>query len=351
MRLSLAVAGSVALALLSLYRYPPKSLPCGLIDINHEGIRVPPLLAQLHDPVHWDRAYAFCMQTGVAHAMRWRMLVPVVCHDLGLSDQQYLWVPWLGSIVLLLAVMHYAWRDSRDPARIAVAAGLFVTSSAWTSGPWVFAMDAWYLLPLLAFSLSPSPTVALAACLFGPWVDERFLLALPLCAALRGVDRRSGWPRGLWPALGALPYCAGRLYAHFTGDPGVGEQIRMQGGCFANFAAWLPVGWWHGWRAGWLVIAPTLWIVWDSRPAFGGALARWAMAIGAACLLVVYFLAWDSSRSIAVLLPWAVLGASRTRLPAWALWLFVALNFALPVAYVCAAAAPNQPVHPVTFSY
>ncbi len=345
----LAIAIALGLAFLALYRFPPDSLPCGLIDVNHEGARVPSLLAQLHDPVRWDLSYDFCWaQRGMTMALRWRMLIPVVCRDLGISDSQYLWVPWVGNLALLVAVAYYSWRSARDPSRLTVAVGLFVTSSAWTNAVWgIGCMDAWYLLALLLFSFSPSTTVALAACLFGPWVDERFLLALPLCAVLRGCDRRSDWLRNLWPALGVLPYCAIRLIAHFTGDPTVDDQFQLQGGVFWRFAAWLPIGWWHGWRMGWVVIVPALVAVWNTRPAFAGILARWAMAAGFACLLMIYFLAWDSSRSIAVMLPWIVLGVSRTRLPAWALWLLVALNFYLPAAYVTAAAAVGSPISPV----
>jgi len=331
---------AVGLSVTALYRFPPLALPYESFDLSREGARVPALLAQLHDPVHWQQSYNFgWTQRGLAQALRWRMLIPVVAHDLRLTDRQYLWLPWVGSFILLALVGWYAWRSSHDVIKFAATVGLFVTSSAWSSGIWgLGCMDPFYLVGLLLVSFSPSPLAVLAACLFCPWIDERFLLALPLCAALRGTDGRGWW----WPLLGVLPYCGVRLAALLAGDTGISDQIAMQGAAFWRFAIWLPIGWWHGWRAAWPLIVLALILVWHRESRLG----RWLLASGVACLLVIYFLAWDSSRSIAVLLPFMVYGVSRFTSRPWVLCLLVALNFILPTTFVTATRSPTGEIVP-----
>jgi hypothetical protein len=338
-RVALLVAAGLGFGLLSLLRWPPRAWPSGPWNPEQEGARVPALLAQLQDPVHWDRAYQFAWtQRDLVTALRWRMLIPVVAHDLGLSPVQYLWLPWIGIATLVVAAGRYAWRASHDVQRTACAMGLATTSFAWLGGTCGLGnMDSFYLTALLVCAFSPSDTAVLAACLFGPWIDERFLLALPLVAAVRA---RQGLR--LWPLAAVLPYCAVRIAALWAGNTGDGSYLVLHAAMFRRFVVWLPVGWWHGWRVGWLVVAAGLWLGWRSA----GGYARTLMAAGALGLLAIGFLAWDSSRSIAVLLPWAVYGASQSVLPRPALWAAVALNYLLPVAFVTATYSSTQGIVP-----
>ena len=328
-RLILIGAAAVALALAALYRFPPHALPCGPFDPQREGARVPSLLAQLHDPVHWDHNFEYAWaQRSLTHALAWRLVIPVVCHDLGLTDLEYLWVPWIGALALLGAVAWYAWQATREIERVVLVLAFFVTASAWSSSVGVLGcMDSWYLLALLGFCFSRSPVVGLMACLCGPWIDERFLLALPLCAALRCEEKR--W----WlPVLGILPYLAIRLAAVAAGDDSVGGHLQLVSAPLGRFALWLPIGWWHGWRAGWVVVAAGLVLFWWPRR----TTQVWLLAAGMLGLAATGLLAWDSSRSIAVLLPWLIVGASRYRGPSWPLWLLAAVNFIVPAAFVTA---------------
>ncbi len=338
-RAALLVAVGLGFGLLSIWRWPPRAWPCGPWNPEQEGARVPALLAQLQDPVRWDRAFQFAWtQRELVMALRWRMLIPVVAHDLGLSPVQYLWLPWIGIAVLVAVAGRYAWRASRDVQRTACAMGLATTSFAWLGGTCGLGnMDSYYLTALLVCAFSSSTPALLAAALFGPWMDERFLLALPLVAALRV---RQGLP--LWPLAAVFLYCAVRVAALLLGDSSEGSFLALLVPRFWRFAAWLPIGWWHGWRAGWIAVGTGLW--WCAR--VPGGRARVLLAAGAVGILALGFLAWDSSKSIAVLLPWAIYGASQPQLPRPVLWAAVALNYLLPVAFVSATYSPATGIVP-----
>jgi hypothetical protein len=319
------------LAACALLRWPPRTLPGEAFDPTREGARAAALLAQLHDPADWDLQLPFdsANQT-LVNALRWRLLIPAVGHFLRLTDRQYLALPWLGSVWLLALVVVYGWRLSPDPFKFAALVALFVSSSGWLdTGFSIGCMDPFYLAGLLVVAFTPSPIAFLAACLLCPWIDERFLFALPVCLALRLVAP-AGW-RSLWPLLGTVPYLFARLWALALGDTSVAAQIAMQSDTFWRFAAFLPVGWWHGWRAGWPLILLSASLLWRSN-----FRSRVLLAASAPALLAVAFLAWDSSRSIAILLPLLFHGTANCPAPRWLPLTLAAVNFALPAAFVTA---------------
>jgi hypothetical protein len=341
----LVPAAAVAAALLSLARYTPEVWPGEPYPpVWFGAARVAPLLAQLKDPVHWDRTYEFA-GGGV---LRWRLLFPVVGHDLGLTPTQYLLLPWLGAFWMLLLVGRHARTLGGSPARAAAAVALAATSSAWfVPTGWLGQFDPFYLVALLAVAFSPSTVAVCAAGLLGPWVDERFLLMLPACACLRWKlypTRR--WVLAL--ALSLAPYLAVRLVALLVGDPSVSTHIALQGPAFPRYASFIPVGWWFGWRMAWALIVAAV----VAATGRGAAPAqRWLLVTSlAAGLDAVALLAWDSSRSIAVLIPFMVLGAARWR-DLRTLCALVALNFVLPAAHVSAVvsgASVTNALMPIT---
>lgn len=253
----LVLAVALAAALLSLARYTPEAWPGRPYPPQWFGAaRVAPLLAQLADPVRWDRAPEF-MATG-GGVLRWRLLLPVAGHDLGLTPTQYLLLPWLGAIWMLLLVGRYAWALGGTPGRAAATVALVATSSCWfVPTGWLGQLDPFYLVALLAVAFSPSTVAVCAAGLLGPWVDERFLLILPAVACLRWRLRPSrGWVLAL--SLSLAPYLLVRLAALLNGDPSVSSHLALLGPALARYVSFVPVGWWFGWRAAWAPIVAAM---------------------------------------------------------------------------------------------
>jgi hypothetical protein len=341
-------AGTVAACVLSLAKFTPT---VWLPDYAHyslgrysmartETARVPLLLAQLRDPVHWDR---FTWADGVpvdpllanGNALRWRLLLPTVGHALRLPPVPYLALAWVGLAALLAAVAYYGYRVTGEVrATVALMSLATTTSVFFIATGWLGQFDAFYVLGLVAFCFSPSTTVLVAACALAPWVDERFLLLVPACACARWAlypDRR----RQLWSMTAILPYVAARVAAVALGDDSFCTQVGLQTVSFSNevkyCVSYLPLGLIEGFRAGWIVVAAGAMLLWSRC---GGRAERAGLAVAALTGLgATFFLAWDSSRSAAVLMPLLVLGTRRPWIRRALPWLAL-LNLVLPAAHV-----------------
>jgi hypothetical protein len=284
----------------------------------------------MHDPVGWEKKYHGNWDFDAIQTIRWRLLPPALGKLFGLSDHAYLSIPWLALVVLVALVIHYAMRFGATPLQAGSVGVLVGTSSAFFSASCAVGyFDPLYLIALIVVCCSPSPLAVLGACLLGPWVDEKFLFMLPACCGARWTwqpDRRWIWR----VVLGIAPYCLFRLVALTLGDGSVSHQIKMQSAVFPNYAPALPKGWWYGFRAGWLLIFGGIWMICRTLDRRAGAffVAGLLAAIGS-----VSFLAWDTTRSIAMVLPLLLFGIQAK----WAGRLLVGLaiiNLLLPAAYV-----------------
>jgi hypothetical protein len=337
---ALVLGLAVVAIFLSMVRITPKLVPWRDHPLVYETTKVEPMLDQLKDPVGWERKYRGNWDFNGVQTIRWRLLPPALGQVLQLSPHAYLTLPWVALAGLVALAIHYALRFGATPLGAGAVGVLAGTSSAFFSSSCAVGyFDPLYLIALVIVCCSPSQLAVLAACLLGPWVDEKFLFMLPACCAARWAwqaDRR--W---IWRVLaGIAPYCLVRLAALAQGDDSLRQQIAMQAAAFAGYAPALPAGWWYGFRAGWVPVIGGIWLVCrapDRRVAaffIAGLLA----AIGA-----VSFLAWDTTRSIAMLLPFLVLGTQATwvtrLLPALAV-----LNLLLPAAYVWCGAPVTVPL-------
>ena len=257
--------------------------------------------------LQWDRAHTFLLQCAdpfrrdVEPAMLWRLLPPLVCHLLGLRGWGALLLPWLGIVAATGYVAHLHVRRLADIRFVFGGTLLFATTSAVLAPVgWLGLNDGWVWLGLLAVAFAGSPWTLLAACLLCPWVDERFLIGLPLALAVRQADGPAGLGRrDFLPLLGLLPCLAVRVA--FAFDPAVAGPTQQflqaslpQAG---RLISWAPLAWWMALRAAWLPTA--------------GAIRRfpWLLGGGAAATLVVsLLLAADQSRSAAILCPLVLLG-------------------------------------------
>ena len=295
-------------------------------------------IAQVEDP--WAPITA-----PMHKVLAWRLLLPLVWHYLHLPPQLLLAVPHLGCLVTLWLV---AWLTQRRMANwpLAILVTLLFAALPWffVSTGWLGYFDSWLVLGLLAAAFLPSRMALALACLLTPWIDERFVIALPAtmmvrAAALRRVENHEGRAvcRDLAVVFAAsLPFAAIRAVVWLRGDPDSTIYVH---------AHWLSVfqiswqrylaGFWSGYRAGWVVVGAALWLL----PKRVGR--RW----GAAFALVVLgtavgglFIAADMSRSLMMICPVLLLGAwlgyaSRPAIFHWLLPLVVAANYLLPAAH------------------
>jgi hypothetical protein len=272
----------------------------------------------------------------VDSALRWRLLMPTLGHVLHLNAVSYLSLPYAGIAALLFAVGWYA-RGLRG--RWVVAIALVATSSAFTIATcWIGQMDAFYLLALVVFTFTPSAPLAALCCAAGPWIDERFLLILPFYALVR-YARGDSIRRLTTILLPVLGYVAIRLAVTVL-DPSessVRDQLSLQLPALAKYSPHILAGWWWGFRAGWIVVVAGGIAALRLFPSLRGRLLLGgAVAIGLAAIVL---LAWDTTRSIAVLVPLIVIG-SASRLPYSTVLtngiaaVAVVANFLLPAGYV-----------------
>lgn len=323
-RLSAPVYGVVAVGgalLLSLLFFAPKFQLWDLAGDHYEAARARSFLAQVEQPWRHD----------IEPAMHWRLLPPIVARSLGLHGRAALILPWLGIGVLLGTCTCLLRRSGLTRPAALYATALVATSSAvLVPTGWLGLNDAWVWAALAGVTLGRGLGSLALLTLLAPWVDERFVIGLPLALAVR-LDL-AGARQGRGPALAAaglalLPYCALRLFlgSRLGWDAGDGFAL----GSLAASVAWLPfapLGWWMAWRAGWITL--------------GLGARGWRLGLLAlGTLLVMAVLAVDLSRSAAILLPLALAGFLRlvTADPVRGeprLAGLLALNLLLPAAHV-----------------
>jgi hypothetical protein len=307
----LRVAGIALLAAAaSLLRFTPSfvlwrglDLPAAAADpaLNRAG----DALRQLAHPL----AYHASANNRV---IEWRLLFPIVGHALGLPPRLYLALPPLGCLLVLLYVARLLLRQGL-PVWDAFAATALAATCSWffVSTAWLAYFDAWYILGLL-ITVFGAPGEMLAAILLTPWVDERFVLTLPLCLVLRDrAAAAAGSPRSgteRWREAGVavaalLPWIAIRLGAYAAHHDAVtGAYVQgMTPGANLRF---YPRGLWYGLRWAWVPVLAWLALEWRSG---WRSFAVLFLTLGLT-LAVNLLAANDLSRSVSIALPVVILG-------------------------------------------
>ncbi len=335
--LLVATAASIAAFALVVAVFAPRLVLWEFTDLEFEEYdpseikRAIDALRQLENP--------FVRITSASNrVINWRLLFPIIGHYLHLPRWAFLSLPAIGCLLVLGYVAVLIGREARSwwPA---IAASVLVATTSWffVSTGWLAYFDSWYVLGLLVAAFAPSKIAASLACLLTPWVDERFVITLPLVVVVRDIYFRTNetGPRarlrsdGLLFFLLVAPYCVVRLLALVTTqDPG--SAIHLREHLATKHDPWLlAFGLWAGLRALWVfvVLAPIL-LVAKGRPA---AAALFVLATAVSLALNVP-LAHDLSRSASTMVPAAVLGIVllvRWR-PGFAIWpLATALAFNL----------------------
>ncbi|WP_414661948.1 tetratricopeptide repeat protein [Horticoccus sp. 23ND18S-11] len=324
--------------------WPAAGLPLTeFISIEPEFHRAFHALRQLNDP--W-----MPIDDATNRVIEWRLFWPVLAHTLGLSKGVYLALPHLGCVVALLAVAAIVWRATLQALPTAGATLLAATSSwFFVSTGWLAYFDSWLVLALVLASFAQSRWLLFGAALIAPWIDERFIVALPLCIAVRSAGTERATPRdrtafawdGAALAAGIAPYIAVRLGVEWTAARGTSRAYWTDRPLVP--APWLPMLWgaWNGLRLGWVAVA------FACVAAFRLGRHRLAVATALAALIVNLCIADDISRSASMAVPVMIAGVllawrhrpaqSRRLLPA-----LCAANLVLPAQHVIATwAAPT----------
>jgi TPR repeat protein len=282
--------------------------------------------------------------------VRWRLLVPAVARGLRLPDWATLGLAHLGCLALVGALAVLGRRlapAASGPAVLGFCVTAGATAPFFTSMGWLGYYDSLLALGLLAVAFAPGRALVLAACLLTPWVDERFILGLPLALLVRLLcapepDLRA-WLRreALAPLALAGAYALLRLALGGSG----GSQTVSQ--YLGQFVFGYPLdglqrlaGAWAGLRLGWILALTALTAAFlpaaGLRPRLGPAL----LATSLLTALLALHTALDLSRSTVLLLPLLPLGwlAATRLLPPHRLTLLslalAALALALPAHHV-----------------
>jgi hypothetical protein len=331
------VAGSLALVVCAWF-FPPRTEVWAHRDPHlQEWSRADAFLKQCQEPFRQD----------VEPAVRWRLLPPLVCHALDLTGYEPLVFCSLGLAVFAVALA--ARLDELSPSRPWALLG---TLGFATSGPFITALgwlglnDGWYLLALLETLAVRSPWVLAAWAFVGPWIDERFLIALPLAlyvrTKLRAPEAGSRARACVAACAGIAPYVLLRVgYSLVRGDAVSSGYLAAMLDVFRLYASHLPLGWLMGYRVGWLAVGAGLLAM-----GVEGKSRVPGIALSAAALGIVSVVAWDLDRSTSVLLPMYLAGivaiaksgarqggSTQARLMAAGLACLI-LNLVLPYAHV-----------------
>lgn len=295
-------------------------------------------LAQVDDP--WAPVYA-----PLHKVVAWRLLLPLTWHYLHLPPRLLLGISHVACLVDLWLVGWLTYSRLANWPKAVLTTLLFATLPwFFVSTGWLGYFDSWLVLGLLLAAFVPSRWVLALACLATPWIDERFLIALPVtlmvrAAALRRVERRPS--KDMYYDLAtvfavSLPYALLRGVVWLRGDPASSVYLQEH----LSAAPQIPMqrylaGLWSGYRAAWIFIVAALWYLprhvgWQWGTVFAIAVSGTAISS--------LFIAADMSRSLMMISPVLLLGVwlaveSPRASPAWLLPAVMAANFLLPASH------------------
>ena len=116
----------------------------------------------------------------------WRLLFPIIWYILGLPSTAFLAVPMIGCWAVLAFATH----------RIKIVTGrwlwafvgaIVLSGCSWffISMGWLTYADSWIVLAFVAIAYARSPWCLLVVGILAPWIDERFVIGLPLAILVR----------------------------------------------------------------------------------------------------------------------------------------------------------------------
>ena len=323
------------------------------IAIQPEFHRAFYALQQLQDP--WQR-----ITDGTHRVIEWRLLFPAAAHYLRLPAFIYFLLPAVGCLLVLSVVAATTWRETRDRPTVWWATLLCATQSwFFVSTGWLAYFDSWLVLALLGASFARSRWILFGSALLAPWVDERFVLAIPLCLFVRfameqpseSTTASSRVADILVILVGVAPYLGTRLTAEIFHWRETSRSYWENRPLLPASVGIMALGAWEGLRFGWFAVLGALFGVVRSGKAW------LPLSVTLATLVLNLCIADDLSRSASVAVPLVVAGvvlASRLR-PIqfrWQLPLICVGNLLFPAAHLIASSSdPEESFHRVPILY
>ncbi len=293
-------------------------------------------------------------------AIQWRLLFPTLARILSLPAIALFGLADVGCVLVCAFVITILRRRQipwTETTLITIVLG--ATSWFFTSVCWLGYYDSWLALALLIVAFARTRWSVWAACVWAPWVDERFIVAAPLAFLCRWMALRtdeksktltSNWKTELVvPSLLLVSYLGvrfGLLGSHSAAGATPGGYLLGRNFLNAPLSR-IAFGVWGGLRSAWLFVIAAVVLV-------GGVQRIWSWLLGVAIVLVALIglaTAQDYSRSMTMLIPVALLvalTAFRTH-ARWLPWVLGGSAFAallLPAHHVM-----NDGVNPIFYLY
>ena len=196
--------------------------------------------------------------------LAWRLLFPAIWHYGHLPAVAFLAMPFIGCLLSLWLTAWLTYRRLGDWRQTWMVTAL-VAALPWffVSTGWLAYFDSWLMLGLLLVAFVPSRVALALTCVLTPWIDERFVFALPVAVpvrliALGRIENRAWRDLAIDLAVVALAgtaYPAIRVAVWMRGDPGSTAYVQAHWEELKGVSNWrLFEGLWSGARAGWLMI-------------------------------------------------------------------------------------------------
>lgn len=309
-------------------------------QFNPEVNRAVATLQQLDDPFLSDT------DLGLTNlGIKWRLFFPLLAHYTQLPDSFFLAIPHIGCVLTLALVAGLAWRETRS-WWLSLLVTILAAACPWyfVSTGWLTYFDSWWVLGLLVAALVRSRTALIAACLITPWIDERFVIGLPLAVVVRSIYLYGPGPQKLRAWLKdvaivtapILPYIILRLIA-MTGQDATAQHFtnewkRIHDATPLQFGA----GVWSGYRTAWVFVAAFIPLAWIRQPRLTWSLVVPGILLTTTAAIVI---AADMSRGLMMLMPVLLAGCllllrDRRRLGRRALLIATVANLLLPASHV-----------------
>ncbi|HZP60105.1 MAG TPA: tetratricopeptide repeat protein [Opitutaceae bacterium] len=283
------------------------------------------------------------MDNHISLVLQWRLFFPLLGYALSLPPLVYLALPPLGCWLVLVYIMAVLRRHEIGwPDCLAVAILTATCSWFFVSTGWLAYFDSWWVLGLLVFVFS-RPRLAAIAVLITPWIDERFVITLPLAAMLRreysatvSNEYRVGGRELGWLGILLAPWLLVRVGCFlFARDQATSDYIRDTVGQGGFAIKYYFLGLWQGIRCAWVFVG--IWLGLCSQR------SRWEktglVVIFLFTLIFNLIVAEDISRSVSILVPMILMGIILYKIHSPGrlrpvLFAACALNLLLPAAHV-----------------
>lgn len=278
--------------------------------------------------------------------VRWRLLMPVIGFMLNLPPLLVLALSPFSCLLTLCYLIIAAkrigklsWIESCLMACVAGAGSWFFTSMGWLGY-----YDGFLALALLVLAFSPSLWLLVISCIAAPWIDERFVMGVPLALVSRLVisggiaEFKLSWVKKniLLPVTLVGIYLPIRLWLAGQGNSNTVSGHLASVAVFGLSYQRIIFGIWEGLRVGWIPLLLGIWVQYRSRNWICATLlALGVLATTAAGLAT----ANDLSRSMVILIPVVPLGwmIFRNAFPSEKLtasWLLAVFSLILPAHHV-----------------